>query len=134
MSPPPHGVGPVPSPARSDTKNSERPITGVGQKSAAVVLIGAPRLRGSPQGDVRLARSAAQMSLPPNVPARFEAMNRLRPSADSIGQPSAAVELTSVTATASAHSEWKKADAPPAWADDVSAQMTALASNTLTFM
>jgi hypothetical protein len=74
------------------------------------------------------------MSLPPNVPARLEAMNRLRPSADSIGQPSAAVELTSVTAMASAHSEWKKADAPPALADVVSAQRTAVVSNTLTFM
>src|SRR5688572_5943745 len=134
MSPPPQGVGPVPSPARSETKNSQRPMTGVGQKSAALVLIGAPRLRGSDQGDVRLTRSAAQMSLPPNVPARFEAMNRLRPSADSIGQPSALGEFTSVTGTASANSDWKKSCTPPAWADAASAQVIAVASNTLTFM
>src|ERR1051325_9872705 len=88
MSPPPQGVGPAPSPGRSDTKNSDRPRTGVGQKSAEDGLMGAPRLRRAPQGDPRSARSAAQTSLPPAVPGRFDAINRLRPSALSMGQPS----------------------------------------------
>src|ERR1044071_2060557 len=88
MSPPPQGVGPVPSPGRSDTKNNDRPSTGVGQKSADAVLMGAPRLRGVPRGEPRSARAAAQMSLPPAVPGRFDARNKLRPSALSMGQPS----------------------------------------------
>src|SRR5690349_24693198 len=101
MSPPPQGVGPVPSPGRSDTKNSERPITGVGQKSADAVLMGAPRLRGAENGAPMLARSAAQMSLPPVVPGRFDAMKRLSPSALSMGQPSPKPgTLTSLTSVA----------------------------------
>src|SRR5688572_22937646 len=101
MSPPPHGIGPVPSPGRSETNSSDRPSTGVGQKSADAVLMGAPRLRGVLQGEPRLSRSAAQMSLPPAVPGRFDAMNRLRPSALSMGQPSPKPGmLTSLTSTA----------------------------------
>src|SRR5215213_9639162 len=101
MSPPPQGAGPVPSPGRSDTKNSDRPSTGVGQKSADAELMGAPRLRGVPQGEPRLARSAAQMSLPPAVPVRFDAINKLRPSALSMGQPSPKPgTLTSLTRVA----------------------------------
>src|SRR3954471_1136906 len=104
MSPPPQGATPLPLSARSETNSSERPYTGVGQKSAAAELIGAPRLRGAFQGDVRLSRSAAQTSLPPRPPGRADAINRLRPSGLSMGQPSGAAELTSVTATACAHS------------------------------
>ena len=67
--------------------------------------MGAPRLRGVPQGEPRLARSAAQMSLPPAVPGRFDAMNRLRPSALSMGQPSLLEVFSSDTATASDQSD-----------------------------
>src|SRR5689334_8456898 len=92
MSPPPQTGGPFGSAGRSDTKNSDRPYTGVGQKSAALELIGAPRLRGVPHGDVTLSRSAAQTSFEPRVPSPADAMNRLSPSGLSIGQPSGAVE------------------------------------------
>src|SRR3954468_23082556 len=54
------------------------------------------------------------MSLPPSPPGRAEAIIRLRPSGVSIGQPSGAAELTSVTAAALVHSE-REASRPP-WA------------------
>ena len=44
------------------TKKSPRPRTGVGQKSLAVELIGAPMFWGAPQGAVGLSRCATQMS------------------------------------------------------------------------
>src|SRR6186713_1437845 len=99
MSPPPQGGVVVPLSSRSETKNSERPNTGVGQKSAAVELIGLPIFWGSFQGDPRVSRSATQMSLPPAPPGRLDAKSRLNPSGVSIGQPSAAGELSSVTGT-----------------------------------
>jgi hypothetical protein len=129
MSPPPQGVGPVPSPGRSDTKNSDRPSTGVGQKSADALLMGAPRLRGVLQGESRLARSAAQMSLPPAVPGRFDAMSRLRPSALSIGQPSPKPgTLTSLTSVAVLNSGFEVSGRPPALAVAVRTASSAPAS------
>jgi hypothetical protein len=50
-----------------------------------------------------LGRSAAQMLLPSDQPpgvGRADAMNKLRPSADSIGHPSATDEFTSLTRAA----------------------------------
>src|ERR1044071_1754557 len=103
MSPPPQGAVPVPLSGRSETKNSERPYTGVGQKSFATELMGSPRFFGGCHGEVRLSRSDTQMSLP-TLPGtsfgRAEAKNRLSPSADSIGQPSGAAEFTSTTGVA----------------------------------
>src|SRR5690349_11072261 len=119
MSPPPQGVGPVPSAGRSETKSSDRPCTGVGQKSADAVLMGAPRLRGVPQGSPMLARSAAQISLPPAVPGRFDANNKLSPSAVSMGQPSPKPgTLTSLTRVAVLKSDFATEDGgPPALAE-----------------
>src|ERR687897_1183152 len=83
------------------TKNSPSPRTGVGQKSSAVELIADPRLTGAPKGASVLTRWASQMSrlrTPGDdsmLPGRFEAMYRLRPSGDSIGQPSTAVVFRS---------------------------------------
>src|SRR5690349_6714779 len=128
MSPAPQGVGPVPSPGRSDTNNSDRPSTGVGQKSADVLLMGAPRLRGVPQGMPMLARSAAQMSLPPVVPGRFDASNRLSPSALSMGQPSPKPgTLTSLTSVAVLNSGLGPCGAPPALAEAVTRASSAAA-------
>jgi hypothetical protein len=119
----------VPSPGRSDTKNNDRPITGVGQKSADAVLMGAPRLRGVPQGEPRLERSAAQMSLPPAVPGRFDAMNRLNPSALSMGQPSPKpATLTSLTSVAALNSGFGVCGRPPALAEAVRTARSAPAS------
>src|SRR5262245_29893186 len=85
MSPSPH----VPAPGRVETNISDRPRTGVGQKSATLgMLIGASSLRGASKGELMLARSAAQMSF--GSPPRLDANSRLNPSAVSIGQPSAA--------------------------------------------
>src|SRR5262245_15177747 len=91
----------VSGPGRSDTKNSHLPPTGVGQKSFAAELTGAPRFCGVPQGASLLTRSATQISLPPEVPGRFDARYRLKPSRDSIGQPSLTGVLTFGTAVAS---------------------------------
>src|SRR3569832_1541092 len=103
MSPPPHGAVSVPLSRRSDTKNSERPYTGVGQKSFATEFTGSPRFLGSCHGEVRLSRSATQMSLPTlpgTAPGRAEAKNRLSPSGASMGQPSGADEFTFGTGVA----------------------------------
>src|SRR5690242_14243164 len=130
MSPPPQGVGPVPSPGRSDTNSSERPYTGVGQKSALGELMGAPRLRGVPQGSPMLARSAAQISLPPVVPGRFDASIKLRPSALSMGQPSANPgTLTSLTSVAVLKSALAPGcGGPPALAEALRTARSALAT------
>jgi hypothetical protein len=93
----------VPSPGRSETKNRNRPITGVGQKSAHIVLMGSPRFLTSPQGASMLVRSAAQISLAPSEPNRGDAMKIERPSSDSIGQPSACGEFSAGTVTAVLH-------------------------------
>src|SRR5919106_6573772 len=88
MSDPPQ----APSMARLLTKKSPRPWTGVGQKSLAVELIGEPRFWGAPQGAFTLWRCATQMSRSVRVsPAKrglLEAIYRLSPSGDWIGQPS----------------------------------------------
>src|SRR3954468_2653002 len=115
MSPPPQVGGPFGSAGRSETNNSDRPPIGGGQKSAALELIGAPRLRGSPNGASIEARSAAQMSLPPSVPGRLDAIIRLRPSGVSIGQPSPAGVLTSATRVALLHSGRYGSGPPWAW-------------------
>src|SRR5690606_10262721 len=107
MSPLPGPAWQVSGPGRSETNSSQRPSIGVGQKSLAAELTGAPRLTGAPKGSSFEARSDAQMSLPPSAPspARVLAMYRLRPSGDSIGQPSADGLLTSMTSVATSQAE-----------------------------
>src|SRR3990170_6391148 len=100
MSPLPGPALQVPSPGRSETKSSQLPLRGVGQKSLNSELIGAPRFSGSDHGDASLVRCATQMSLPPSVPDRVEAIYRLLPLGDSMGQPSAAALLTAASTTA----------------------------------
>src|ERR1700752_1370314 len=85
----------APASASRLTKNRPPFPTGVGQKSAAVELTGSPRFCGAPHGALVLARVAIQMSSPPFPPGRFEAMYRLRPSGDWIGQPSSDGVLSS---------------------------------------
>src|SRR5918994_1319306 len=78
----------LPDSASLLTKNRPPPRTGVGQKSSAAELTGSPRFCGGPQGAFVLSRRATQTSSRPRPPGRFEAMYRLRPSGDRIGQPS----------------------------------------------
>src|SRR4029453_12055299 len=78
------------------TKNRPFLPTGVGQKSSAAELTGSPTLTGAPHGRDVLARVAPQMSSPPFPPGRFEAMYRLSPSGDWIGQPSSDEVFSSV--------------------------------------
>src|SRR5215211_169228 len=82
-------------PALVLTKKSPPPAIGVGQKSLAAEFTGAPTFTGAPHEAALLARRATQMSMPPSPPGRFEAMYRLSPSGDSIGQPSSATVLSS---------------------------------------
>src|SRR5262245_16758577 len=84
MSPWPH----APGNASRLTKNSPCVPTGVGQKSSAAELTGSPRFCGAPHGALVLERVATQMSSPPLPPGRLDAMYRLSPSGDWIGQPS----------------------------------------------
>src|SRR5918992_3316467 len=84
MSPCPH----APGSASRLTKNSPFLPTGVGQKSSAAELTGSPRFWGAPHAALVLARVATQTSSPPLPPGRFDAMYRLSPSEDWIGQPS----------------------------------------------
>src|SRR6185437_9544311 len=97
MSPRPHELG-------LRTKKSPFPRTGVGQNSSALVFSLAPgasfRLTGSPQDSTLLPRCATQRSSPA-LPARFEAMYRLSPSGDWIGQPSCAGVFTPTASTGS---------------------------------
>src|SRR5215216_2088981 len=91
-------MSPVPIPhvtpgsTRLLTKNSPPPRIGVGQKSSAVELTGAPRFCGAPQGASFDSRSATQMSMSvlvsPSKRGRVDAMKRLSPSGAWIGQPS----------------------------------------------
>src|SRR6266542_3774277 len=104
------------------TKKRPFPRTGVGQKSSAVELTGSPRFCGAPQGALVPDRRATQMSSPPTPSGRFEAMYRLRPSGDWIGQPSihsvfSSSLLPSISSIfcAGLHSEkWGPAEAMPA--------------------
>src|SRR5215204_7490403 len=82
-------------PALVLTKKRPPPLIGVGQKSLAAEFTGAPTFTGAPHGAALFARRATQMSIPPSPPGRFEAMYRLSPSGDSIGQPSSAAVLSS---------------------------------------
>src|SRR5215207_623609 len=117
-------LSPVPQLAGSSllTKNRPFPRTGVGQKSSTVELTGSPRFCGAPHGALVLDRRATQMSSPPTPPGRFEAMYRLRPSGDWIGQPSIDPVFSSSLLPpmssmfwAGAHSEkWGPAEAIPA--------------------
>src|SRR5829696_7986825 len=72
----------LPALASRLTKKSPPPLTGVGQKSSAAEFTGAPH------GSSVLSRWETQMSSRPCPPGRFEAMYRLSPSGDWIGQPS----------------------------------------------
>src|SRR6188472_2310651 len=83
---------------------------GVGQKSFALVLTGASRCLGSPKCSSLPARSAAKMSLPtPGM--RVDAMYRLNPSRDSIGQPSLIGLFTSTTGVATLHAHQSSCEA-----------------------
>src|SRR6266536_6674925 len=94
----------LPGPPRSLTNRSRFPRRGVGQKSFAAELIGAPRFCGAPQRASVLSRVATQMSWPPRPLGLFDAMYRLRPSGDWMGHPSLKLVLRSelVPGTASA--------------------------------
>src|SRR5919202_1307106 len=104
------------------TKKRPFPRTGVGQKSSDAELIGSGRFTGAPQESLALARVDTQMSRPPFPPGRFEAMYRLSPSGDWIGQPSRkgvfrSTWLPSISSTFCAvlHAEkWGPADAASA--------------------
>src|SRR5215212_7389309 len=89
MSPMPHVT---PGSTRRLTKNSPSPRIGVGQKSSAVELTGAPRFCGAPQGESFDSLSATQMSISvrvsPSKRGLVDAMNRFNPSGAWIGQPS----------------------------------------------
>src|SRR5918995_7051718 len=78
----------LPDSASLLTKNRPPPRTGVGQKSSAAELTGSPRFCGGPQGAFVLSRRATQTSSRPRPPGRLDAMYRLSPSGDWIGQPS----------------------------------------------
>src|SRR5215217_445614 len=89
-----------PGSTRRLTKNSPPPRIGVGQKSSAVELTGSPRFCGAPQGASLDSRRATQMSMSvlrsPSERGRVEAMYRLRPSGDWIGQPSCTAVFSSL--------------------------------------
>src|SRR5215211_1728771 len=123
-------------PALVLTKKSPPPWIGVGQKSLAAEFTGAPRFTGAPQGAALLARRATQMSMPPSPPGRFEAMYRLSPSGDSIGQPSSATVLSSalLPATSSIFCAGAHAEkcGPPAQATAASDAATATTPATTT--
>lgn len=76
-----------------------------------------------------LARSEAQMSLPPTPPGRVEAMNKLNPSLDSMGQPSPWREFIASTGVATPNSgvEGLPLPLPPAEASSDVAPTTAKA-------
>src|SRR5215211_571540 len=123
-------------PALVLTKKSPPPAIGVGQKSLAAELTGAPTFIGAPHEAALLARRATQMSMPPSPPGRFEAMYRLSPSGDSIGQPSSAMVLSSTVLPAissifcaGAHTE---KCGPPAQATAASDAATATTPATAT--
>jgi hypothetical protein len=78
----------LPGSASLLTKYSPSPPTGVGQKSSAAEFTGSPRFTGALHGSLVLVREDTQMSIPPSPPGRFDAIYRLRPSGDWIGQPS----------------------------------------------
>src|SRR5688572_9355713 len=115
------------------TKNRPRPRTGVGQKSSAAELIGSPRFSGAPKGASVAARRATQMSSPPCPPGRFDAMYRLSPSGDWIGQPSRdgvfnSVLFAAISSTFWAWPEAEKCAASAAVADTRLTIATAIAS------
>src|SRR5215203_5244114 len=105
------------------TKNRPPPRTGVGQKSSDAELTGAPRFSGGPQGSRVLARCATQMSRspgsPPGIRGRLEAMYRLSPSGDCIGQPSwyCVLSWSLVPGTVSALMAGLQGPKPAAWAE-----------------
>src|SRR5215218_1211595 len=121
-------------PALVLTKKSPPPAIGVGQKSLAAEFTGAPTFTGAPHGAALLARRATQMSMPPSPPGRFEAMYRLSPSGDSIGQPSSATVLSSalLPATSSIFCAGPQAEkcGPPAQAIAASDAATATTATT----
>ena len=93
------------------TKKSPPPRTGVGQKSSAAELTGSPRFSGAPNGASVLSRCATQMSSSPCPPGRFEAMYRLSPSGDWIGQPSSDGVFSSELLPAISSTFWAGAQA-----------------------
>src|SRR5215210_5109672 len=106
----------TPGVTRRLTKNSPPPRIGVGQKSSDVELTGSGRFSGAPQGPSLDSLCATQRSMSvlrsPAKRGRVEAMYRLSPSGDCIGQPSctavfnsADVPSTLSALTAVAHGE-----------------------------
>src|SRR4030095_516739 len=118
------------------TKNRLSPRTGVGQKSSAAELTGAPRFWGAPKGASVLLRWATQISSPPSPPGRFEARYRLSPSGDWIGQPSRAGVfrsglLPAISSTFWAGAQPEKCVAPAAVAIDPTTATIATATASL---
>src|SRR5690606_6592469 len=120
ISPLPFGLQ-VSVPKRSDTNISQRWSRGVGQKSLRPELTGTFRFSGSLNDAYLFSRSETQMSFRGTPSSwvcslgRFEAMKRLSPSRDSIGQPSAAIlSLTSITGLAAFQPEKRCLEEEPA--------------------
>ena len=99
---------------------------GVGQKSSAAELTGSPRFSGAPKGASVLARWATQMSSGPIPPGRFDAMYRLSPSGDWIGQPSRDGVFSSELLAAISSTFWAGAQAEKcaAWASAADTRLT----------
>src|SRR5215210_562357 len=106
----------TPGVTRRLTKNSPPPRIGVGQKSSDIELTGSGRFSGAPQGASLDSLCATQMSMSvrgsPAERGLVEAMYRLSPSGDWIGQPSCTAEFNSAlvprtlsASTAVAHGE-----------------------------
>jgi hypothetical protein len=92
-------------------------------------LIGAGRFSGAPNGSSTLSRRAIQMSSPPLPPARLEAMKRLRPSGERIGQPSSDGVLIRSLLPATSSSLTASLQTPSAWALAEAANTAATAAH-----
>src|SRR5215218_6538040 len=77
------------------TNSRRSPGSAVGQNSFASVLTGSGNGSGDSQAPFSVARYATQKT---RLPDRSEAKNNVRPSGDSIGQPSLTAELTVIRA------------------------------------
>ncbi|MCA1640487.1 MAG: serine/threonine protein kinase [Acidobacteria bacterium] len=75
-------------PGRFEPKTIVSPSQESVARVSFAALLTAVRLTGAAQSSSVLPRTAVQMSWPPRPPGRFEAMKRLCPSGDWIGQPS----------------------------------------------
>ena len=121
-----------PRSTRRLTNSSRPPRSGVGQKSSAAELIGAGRFSGAPNGLSTLSRCATQMSSPPLPPGRLDAMNRLRPSGERIGQPSSDGVLIRSLLPATSSTLTGLLQTPSAWALAAAAKSAATAAHAAT--